>query len=65
MKKLERLFIHEMNAKVLSHQDMKVVKGGSGVYCHCYGDSGSQGAMSCSSCERLCGSAGVQNCNSY
>lgn len=65
MKKLERLFIHEMNAKVLNQQDMKVLKGGGRVYCHCYGNSGSQGTTSCSNCQYLCGSAGVQNCNSY
>ena len=62
MKKLERLFIHEMNAKVLSQQEMKFLKGGE-VYCHCYGDSGSKSASSCADCPTQCGNNGVQNCN--
>lgn len=64
MKKLEKLFIHEMNAKVLNQKEMKFLKGGM-VYCHCYGNSGSREAASCASCENVCRPSGVQNCNYY
>lgn len=62
MKKLEKLFINKMNAKVLNQQEMKFLKGGE-VYCHCIGDSGSQPAGNCGECPSRCGINGVQNCN--
>lgn len=62
MKKLEKLFINKMNAKVLSQQEMKFLKGG-GVYCHCMGESGSRSAGNCGECPGICGTNGVQNCN--
>ena len=51
-----------MNAKVLSQQEMKFLKGG-GVYCHCMGESGSRSAGNCGECPGICGTNGVQNCN--
>ena len=61
MKNLKNLRLND--AKVLTSQEMKHLKGGS-VYCLCLGDTGlGEAANSCDECPRKCGSKGVQNCN--
>ena len=61
MKNLKSLNLND--AKVLTSQEMKHLKGGS-AYCFCNGDTGPGiETSSCDNCRGICGSKGVQNCN--
>lgn len=65
MKKLKKLTLVE-GTRVLSKPEMKHLQGGETFYyCHCLGNTG-QGVevASCAACSKLCGTAGMQNCNS-
>lgn len=63
MKQLKNLKFRE-DVKILSVEQMKSLKGGGGVYCHCLNESGSHEALTCDDCKKKC-RIGVQNCNTY
>lgn len=60
--KLSKIVLKE-NVEMLSNEDMKEIKGGSG-YCHCKdGKVIEVAGCSYEACDNACGCSGVQNCN--
>ncbi|MDL2277431.1 hypothetical protein LJC57_02455 [Parabacteroides sp. OttesenSCG-928-G07] len=62
MRKLTTITLNK-KGRVLSNDEMLKVLGGGSAYCHCLNVVEAIEVDTCSKCEDVCGSNGVQNCN--